>query len=151
MAIFDYPFTNIENYPIVSPFELNNFLSESRPRITLHIGGQVSKKWNSEDHEGTCFKRRAAKILNPEKKVGPNVEERDKIEEKLKWKETQRKNGLKWRWRETNKEKENDPSRDEEWSLVWSPWNIIWAYLSFISKPWTMATLRTWKVHFDRM
>ena len=74
-------------------------------------------------------KRHTAKSFSPEKKVGltknPNVqrkksntEEREKIEEKVKWKETQRKNGLKCRWRETKKDKENDPSRDEEWSLV---------------------------------
>ena len=56
-----------------------------------------------------------------------NAKEREKIEEKMKWKETQRKNGLKWRWIETNKDKENDPSRDKEWSLVWSSWNTIWA------------------------
>ena len=74
-------------------------------------------------------KRRAVKSFSFEKKVGltrksnvqrkkPNAEEHKKIDEKVKWKETQRKNGLKWRWRETKKDKENDPLRDKEWSLV---------------------------------
>ena len=33
-----------------------------------------------------------------------NAEECEKIEEKVKWKETQRKNGLKWRWKETKED-----------------------------------------------
>ena len=56
--------------------------------------------------KASVFKRRVAKSFSPEKKVGltrnpnvqrkkPNAEERKKIEEKVKWKETQRKNKLK--------------------------------------------------------
>ena len=75
------------------------------------------------------FKRQATKVsvlkrkldlpeIQTFKRKKPSAEEREKIEEKVKWKETQRKNRLKWRWRETKKDKENDPSCDEEWSLV---------------------------------
>ena len=57
MTIFDYPFTDIENYPIVSPFEPDDFIFEPRLTITFHIEGQVLKKWNSEDREGACFQK----------------------------------------------------------------------------------------------
>ena len=43
-TIFHYPFTDLENYPFATPFELNNFLSEPRPRITLHTGGICRRK-----------------------------------------------------------------------------------------------------------
>ena len=37
----------------------------------------------------------------------------------MNWKETQKKNGLKWKWRETRKEYQSriDPSRNEKWFL----------------------------------
>ena len=96
MAIFHHPFTNIENYLIVSPFELDDFLSELRPRITLHTRGQVSKSEIlriMKDHEGACCQKDTAEGLSPKKEFGltrnPNVqkkntEEREKIEEKVK-------------------------------------------------------------------
>ena len=54
------------------------------------------------------------------------------------------------KWREIKKEDESriDPSRDEKWSLVWSPWNTIWAYLSFLSEPRTQAYITCCKSPF---
>ena len=58
-----------------------------------------------------------------------------------------------------NQEKKMKRMRDEwkdnekwsfmKWSLVWSPWNTVWAYLSFFSEPRTQAYITYLKVHFD--
>ena len=46
--------------------------------------------------------------------------------------------------REIKKWKKRDEWKDnEKWSLVWSPWNTVWAYLSFFRNPELRPTLRT--------
>ena len=46
MAIFHYSFTDLENYPIVTPFEPDDFFSESRPRINLTLGGKNKERYS---------------------------------------------------------------------------------------------------------
>ena len=147
---------------VVTLFELDDFLSESWPRITLHIGGQMSKSKISritKDHKGTCCQKASCKKFQSWKEIWTHKEckrskknkmqkEHEKNRRKSEMKRNPKKNGLKWRWRETKKDKENDPSRDEKWSLIWSPWNTIWAYLSFLSKPWTLAYITCFKSPF---
>ena len=70
MAIFHHLFTNIENYPIISPFEPDDFLSEPRLRITLHTGGQVSKSEILKIMKMLVVKRHTAKGLSPKKEFG---------------------------------------------------------------------------------
>ena len=43
-----------------------------------------------------------------------------KCKRKMNWKNPEKKNGLKWKWKETRKEDQSSigPSRDEKWSLV---------------------------------
>ena len=52
-----------------------------------------------------------------------------------------------------NDEKKDERKNDEErsfikWSLVWSPWNTVWAYLSFLSEPRTQAYITYLKSPF---
>ena len=44
--------------------------------------------------------------------------------------------------------KDNEKWSFMKWSLVWSPWNTVWAYLSFLSKPWTQAHITYLKSPF---
>ena len=67
--------------------------------------------------------------------------------EKWKWNEKKPK-GKKWvKIKMKRRIKKIILHATKKWSLVWSPWNTIWVYLSFLSnhKPW--PTFHTWKVH----
>ena len=74
---------------------------------------------------------------------------------KNKTKILEKRNQEKWRikekWWKERKMNEKIMKSDLSWNDPWlrSPWNTIWACLSFLSnhEPW--PTLRTWKVHFD--
>ena len=153
MTIFHHPSTyrKIIHSPL---FEPDKFLSISQPRITLHIGGQRRRKissrvisdqmtnairqmwgkmefqkWLSSSLREIWVSKRKAKMLGRESKKCVEENELKRNPKEKKW--------LKWKWKETRKEDQSriGPSRDEKWSLVLSPWNTVWAYLSFLSKP----------------
>ena len=44
--------------------------------------------------------------------------------------------------------KDNEKWSFMKWSLVWSPWNTVWAYLSFLSEPRTQAYITYLKSPF---
>ena len=44
--------------------------------------------------------------------------------------------------------KDNEKWSFIKWSVVWSPWNTIWVYLSFLSKPRTQAHITYLKSSF---
>ena len=156
MAIFHHPFTDIEKLSIVTPFEPDKFPSISRPRITLHIGGQRRREISSraisdqmpDAGRQIWEKMEFQKLLSSPlreiwvSKSKVKMLEREPKKKMLKKNELKRnpkrkKNELKWKWKETKKEDQSKigSSYGEKWSLVWSPWNTIWAYLSFLSKP----------------
>ena len=62
--------------------------------------------------------------------------------------EMKRKNELKWRKTKKEDQSRFGPSHDEKWFLVWSPWNTVWAYLSFLSEPQTHAYITYLKSPF---
>ena len=158
MTIFHHPFTDIEKLSIVTPFEPDKFPFISRPRITLHIGGQRQREISFQAISNQMInagrqmwgKMEFQKLLSsPLQEIWVSKskvkllerEHKKNVEEKWIKKKPRRKNRLKWKWRETRKEDQSriGPLSDEKWSLVWSPWNTIWAYLPFLSKPWTLT------------
>ena len=66
------------------------------------------------------------------------------------WKRNQKKNreSKKNEWKREMNEKtmKNDHSWNDPW--LRSPWNTFWAYLSFFSKPWTLAYITYLKSPF---
>ena len=62
-----------------------------------------------------------------------------------------RKNGLKWRWRETKKDKKNDLSRDKNDPWSDQPEIQFRPIYPFFRNHKSRPTLLTLKVHFDRM
>ena len=94
--------------------------------------------------EGKCEKNGVPKVLSShhwknisEQKQSNNArKETWKKNEEGKWNEKKKKQ-VDLKWRETKKEDQSriGPSHSEKWPLVWSPWNTVWAYLSFLSKP----------------
>ena len=87
-------------------------------------GRQIWKIWVPKDVELTPLedKNEQEQTKNAEKGTKRKIENQRKRNEKREMNEKTMKNDLSW----------NDP-----W--LRSPWNIIWAYLSFLSKPWTLA------------
>ena len=77
---------------------------------------------------------------------------------KIKWARTKQKrwknelreleNKKKW-WKMRDEWKDNEKWSFMKWSLVWSPWNTVWAYLPFLSVTRTLAHITYLKVHFD--
>ena len=171
MTIFHHPFTDIEKLSIVTPFELDKFLSISRPRITLHTRGQRRREISSRaisdqmhDVERQMWgKMEFQKLLSSpireiwvSKSKGKMLEREPQkkicVEEKWIEKKPRGKNGLKWKWRETRKEDQSriGPSCDKKndpWSNL-LPRNTIWAYLSFLSEPRTQAYITCCKSPF---
>ena len=96
--------------------------------------------------EGKYWKNgvpKAIKLIHSRKmskqKQSENAGKKKNVKEKWIEKKPKEKKGWNERWRETKKEDQSriGPSHDEKWSLVWSPWNTVWAYLSFLSEPRT--------------
>ena len=58
---------------------------------------------------------------------------------KIKWARTKQR-----QWKRKMMKRRDEWKDNEKWSfmklsLVWSPWNTVWAYLSFLSEPRTQA------------
>ena len=52
------------------------------------------------------------------------------------------------KWKKRDEWKDNEKWSFMKWSLVWSPWNTVWAYLSFLSEPRTQAYITYLKSPF---
>ena len=168
MTIFHHLFTDIEKLSIVTPFEPNKFPSISWPRITLRIGGQRRRKIFSQSISDQMpagmqilkkmefqklFKLTPSRNMSKQKQSENDGKgtPKKKCRRKMNWKETQRKNELKWKWRETRKEDQRElvphTVKNDPWSYhletQFGP-----TYL-FFRNPEPRPTLRTIKVYFD--
>ena len=98
--------------------------------------------------EGKAEKIEFQKMLSSPHRKNKMSKNKTKMLKKRELRELE--NKKKW-WKMRDEWKDNEKWSFMKWSLVWSPWNTIWAYYLFFRnhEPWPV--LRTWKVHFDQM
>ena len=115
-----------KNYSIVTPFELNDFLFEPWPRITLPLGANIKKETMSKIvnnqfwKECLCWK---AKCEKWKKIVKISIQKVEMYKEKQNVKKFEKKEmnqtRCKKRFEKGSKSRKN-PSY-EKWSLIWLP------------------------------
>ena len=135
MTIFHHPFTNIEKLSIVTPFEPDKFPSMSQPRITFHTRGQSRREISSqvindqmpEAGRQIWEKMEFRKLLSsPFREIWVSKSKAKMLERepkkmknrKMDWKETPKKNGLKWKWREIRKEDQSKIGPSRDWKMI---------------------------------
>ena len=130
---------------IVSPLSL--IISFKYPdQGSLPILGGKGKRYSLKDYKrpnARCWKANVKKMdfqkmLSSPHRKNKNEQEQNKENEKG----TKRSEKMRDEW------KDNEKWSFMKWSLVWSPWNTVWAYLSFLSEPRTQAYITYLKSPF---
>ena len=132
MTIFHHPFTDIEKLSIVTPFEPDKFSSISRPRITLHIGGQRRRKIFSQSISDQMpdAGRKILKKWSSKSCLSSPLQEIWVSKSKVKMLESEPQKNVKEKWIEKKKKrvemkmKRNKEGRSKQnWFLTW--WKMI--------------------------
>ena len=151
MAIFHHSFTDVKNYPIVSPLSLIISFKYPDQGSPSTLGGK-SKRYSLKDYKrpnAWCWKANVKKMEFRKMLSSPHGKKIKWARTKQKrWKKELRELKKKW-WKMRDEWKDNEKWSFMKWSLVWSPWNTVWAYLPFLSVTRTLAYITYLKVHFD--
>ena len=153
MAIFHHPFTDVENCPLVSPLSLIISFKYPDQGSPPTLGGK-GKRYSLKDYKrlNAWYWKANVKEIEFQKMLSSPHRKNKMSKNKTKTlkKGTKRigESKKKW-WKMRDEWKDNEKWSFMKWSLVWSPWNTVWAYLSFLSVTRTLAYITYLKIHFD--